>query len=116
GAAPPGPGAYAPDQAIVPVRKDPPMEALLGLDDDQRRYLAALADEVDSGGPAASGEAWQDRIFTVAGARGLPNGRAFGAIYAAFLGRANGPRAGWLLASPDREFVLERRRAASGLA
>jgi lysyl-tRNA synthetase class 1 len=108
--------AYAPDQAIVAVRQDPPIEALLGLDDDQRRYLAALADDVESGGPAASGEAWQDRIFSVAGARGLPNGRAFAAIYAAFLGRANGPRAGWLLASLDREFVLERLRVASGLA
>jgi lysyl-tRNA synthetase class 1 len=61
-----------------------------------------------------SGEAWQDRIFSVAGEQGLPNGRAFAALYAAFLGRANGPRAGWLLASLDRDFVLDRLRAAAG--
>ena len=46
--------------------------------------------------------------------------RAFAAIYLAFLGRPNGPRAGWLLASLDPAFVIERaarprpRRPSSG--
>jgi lysyl-tRNA synthetase class I len=35
-------------------------------------------------------------------------------LYAAFLGRTNGPRAGWLLASLEPVFVLERLRAAAG--
>ena len=60
--------------------------------------------------PPASGEAWQDLIFAVAGDGGLPNGRAFAALYAAFLGRSNGPRAGWLLASLD---PIVRHRSAS---
>jgi lysyl-tRNA synthetase class 1 len=102
---------YAPERAIVAVREDVPVGALAELDDDQRRYLGALADA----GPApSSGDAWQDRIFSVAAAEGLPNGRAFGALYAAFLGRTNGPRAGWLLASLDPDFVLERLRVAAG--
>jgi lysyl-tRNA synthetase class 1 len=103
--------AYAPERSIVAVREDPPIEALLGLDDDQRRYLGALA---EAGDPPTSGDAWQNRIFEVAGAVGLPNGRAFVALYAAFLGRSNGPRAGWLLASLDPEFVIDRLRIASG--
>ena len=103
--------AYAPERAVVTVRDELPAEAVAGLDDDQRRYLGRLA-ETDT--PLTSGEAWQDRIFSVAGEEGLPNGRAFAAIYAAFLGRANGPRAGWLLASLDRGFVLDRLRAAAG--
>ena len=37
---------------------------------------------------------------------------AFNALYLAFLGRANGPRAGWLLASLDRDFVIGRLREA----
>jgi lysyl-tRNA synthetase class I len=44
----------------------------------------------------------------------LPNGKAFAALYAAFLGRTNGPRAGWLLASLDPEFVIVRLREAAG--
>ena len=44
----------------------------------------------------------------------VPGRRAFEAIYRAFLGRTNGPRAGWLLASLDPIFVRERAREASG--
>ena len=44
----------------------------------------------------------------------VPGKRAFEAIYRAFLGRTNGPRAGWLLASLDPVFVSERAREASG--
>ena len=60
-----------------------------------------------------SGDAWQALIFRVAGEVGLASGRAFGALYAAFLGRTNGPRAGWLLASLDPAFVTERLRTAA---
>ena len=59
------------------------------------------------------GEAWQDAIFTAATATALPAGRAFAALYLAFLGRSNGPRAGWLLASLDPAFVVGRLREAA---
>jgi lysyl-tRNA synthetase class 1 len=104
---------YAPERAIVAIRETLPAEAVAALDDDQRRYLAALADAtLSAAAPPASGEAWQDLIFTVAAEAGLPNGRAFAALYAAFLGRPNGPRAGWLLASLDSSFVIQRLRQA----
>jgi len=51
---------------------------------------------------------------SVAGEAALPPGRAFGAVYLAFLGRPNGPRAGWLLASLDAPFVIARLREAAG--
>jgi lysyl-tRNA synthetase class 1 len=109
---------YAPERAIVAIRETLPADAVAGLDDDQRRYLAALAEAAAAtASKPASGEAWQDLIFTIAGESGLPNGRAFAALYAALLGRPNGPRAGWLLASLDSSFVIDRLReagAASG--
>ena len=104
--------AYAPERAVVAVREDVPVAAIAELEPDQQRYLAELAAAAE---PApSSGEAWQDLIFRIAGEVGLPNGRAFAAIYAAFLGRSNGPRAGWLLASLDPPFVIERLRIAGG--
>jgi lysyl-tRNA synthetase class 1 len=103
---------YAPDRAVVAVRPEVPEDAVAALDDDQRAYLGRLA-EATASAPPASGDAWQNAIFTVAGTSGLPNGRAFAALYAAFLGRANGPRAGWLLASLEPAFVVERLRAAA---
>ena len=60
------------------------------------------------------GDAWQALLFRVAGDAALPSGRAFGAVYLAFLGRPNGPRAGWLLASLEPTFVIARLRAAAG--
>ena len=45
-------------------------------------------------------------------ARGLDGRRAFSALYLAFLGRPNGPRAGWLLAGLEPAFVVRRLREA----
>ena len=99
---------------IVAVRDALPADAIAGLGDDQRRYLGGLADAaLSAAAPPASGEAWQDLICAVAAEIGLSNGRAFASLYAAFLGRANGPRAGWLLASLDPAFVADRLQAAA---
>jgi lysyl-tRNA synthetase class I len=55
-----------------------------------------------------SGERWQAAIFAVAAGHGLDAKAAFNALYLAFLGRPNGPRAGWLLASLEHDFVIRR--------
>ncbi len=78
---------------------------------EQRGFLRALADAAHGDAPA-SGEQWQAAIFAVATEHGLDAKAAFIALYLAFLGRPNGPRAGWLLASLERDFVL--RRLAGG--
>ena len=103
--------SYAPDSARIAVRDDLPSEAD-GLSPAQADYLAALA---DASAPA-SGEAWQALIFSTAKERGMSAGDAFRAIYLAFLGRPNGPRAGWLLASLDPAFVGARLRDAATAA
>ena len=67
------------------------------LNAEQRAYLANLAVAAEQQSPVG-GEAWQALIFDTARAMELKPGDAFGSIYRAFLGRPNGPRAGWLLA------------------
>jgi lysyl-tRNA synthetase class 1 len=104
--------AYAPERARMTVREALPAEADV-LEADQRAYLGTLADAVEAARPAA-GDAWQALIFSTAAERGLSNGRAFAALYLTFLGRPNGPRAGWLLASLDPAFVVARLREAGG--
>jgi len=104
--------AYAPDSAVVRVREDALPAEAAALDPAQRAYLGALADAAAPARPE-SGDAWQALVFSTATERGLQNGRAFAAIYLAFLGRPNGPRAGWLLASLPADFVVERLRAAA---
>ena len=108
---------FAPDDAKITVQPSMP-EAASTLDDMDRHLLGALverADELVKTSRNADGEAWQAAIFETATEGGLKAGRAFRAIYLAFLGRPNGPRAGWLLAKLEPEFVVERlREAAAG--
>jgi lysyl-tRNA synthetase, class I len=104
--------AYAPDSARLAVQRDAIPPAASGLDDPQRRFLATLSGIGERTAPVG-GDAWQSLIFDAARGDELPPRRAFEAIYLAFLGRPNGPRAGWLLASLDPAFVTERAREAS---
>jgi lysyl-tRNA synthetase class 1 len=107
---------YAPDRARMAVREALPAEAA-ALDPEQRAFLGALAGAIADGPDAATGpvggDAWQTAIFSTAAGLGLPPGRAFAALYLSFLGRPNGPRAGWLLAGLDRRFVASRLREAA---
>jgi lysyl-tRNA synthetase, class I len=103
---------YAPERARITVRRDGLPEEAAALDDTQRTYLAALADAVEAD-PPTGGDGWQDAIFTTATAVGLEPKAAFAALYLAFLGRSNGPRAGWLLASLEQVFVIGRLREAA---
>jgi lysyl-tRNA synthetase, class I len=104
---------YAPPEAKIEVQRDGVPAAANALSTDQRAFLAQLGDELDAL-PATEwvGEALQSAVFNTAKERGIGAGAGFAALYAAFLGRSSGPRAGWLLASLDRPFVLERLRAA----
>ncbi len=102
---------FAPDRYLVAVRAALPVEAA-DLDAGQRAYLSALADAAQAERPAA-GDVWQDLIFRTAQSLGTASGDAFMALYVAFLGRPNGPRAGWLLASLDAAFVVARLREAA---
>ncbi|MBA2569959.1 MAG: lysine--tRNA ligase, partial [Chloroflexi bacterium] len=107
-------GTFAPDRYRIEVSEALPEEAA-GLADEQRAYLSALAEGVEGESPTA-GDAWQDLIFRTAKAQGVPSPEAFTALYLALLGRPNGPRAGWLLASLDRDLVLVRLRQAGSVA
>jgi lysyl-tRNA synthetase class 1 len=104
--------AYAPEDARIAVRMDGLPEQASGLTAEQRAFCAALADAASSGAPAG-GEAWQALLFRIASEAGLGAGAAFRAVYLTFLGRTNGPRAGWLLAGLDGAFVVDRLRSAA---
>ena len=106
--------SYAPERARLTVQRDALPAAAAALDAAQRALLATLADAVERlPGGGWNGETLQAAIFDAARAVEIPTGRAFAALYAAFLGQPHGPRAGWLLASLEPEFVVGRLRAAA---
>jgi lysyl-tRNA synthetase class 1 len=107
---------FAPDDAKIAVQPSLPAAAA-DLDPAERTFLGALATSVDdlvARPMPADGDAWQSAIFETAGASQVKPGRAFRALYLAFLGRPNGPRAGWLLAKLEPDFVTRRLREAAG--
>ena len=96
------------------IHRDALPAAVAELDGAQRTTLGRLADALDALEPARwSGEQLQAVIFQAAQEAALPAGRAFAALYAAFLGTRSGPRVGWLLAALDRDFVMRRLREAA---
>ena len=105
--------AYAPERARVAVHEEAVPPEAAELDVAQRRFLAELSVRARADAPA-SGDDWQTLIFEVARGVDLPSRHAFEAIYRAFLGRVNGPRAGWLLASLEPAFAVRRSWEASG--
>jgi len=104
---------YAPDSARFEVRRDGLPPEAEALSEEQRIFLGALALRL-SDTAVSTGDDWQELIFETASEAALPAGRAFGALYVAFLGRTSGPRAGWMLAALDQDFVIARLREAAG--
>jgi lysyl-tRNA synthetase class 1 len=96
---------YASDEEKIRVQETLPRSAL-ELSSDQKTFLHALS-------TALTAVTWEDdplqtAIFSTAKLTPIPSGKAFEAIYRAFLDRASGPRAGSLLATLERSFVLKR--------
>jgi lysyl-tRNA synthetase class I len=58
-------------------------------------------------------EDWHNRIYDVASATNMETKELFQAIYMALLKKPSGPRAGWLLASLDSEFLRSRFESAA---
>jgi lysyl-tRNA synthetase class 1 len=104
--------SYAPERARLVIHRERLPEAAAELDAGQRATLGTLAGRLE--GVDWSGEAIQAAIFDAARQSEIGAGRAFAALYRAFLGQPSGPRAGWLLASLERAFVIERLREAAG--
>ncbi len=100
--------AYAPESAKIAIQDELP-EAASEMTDDMRRYLRAVAIAAETLPEYPGGAEWQDLLFKAAVGLGMrTNRQSFAAIYLAFMGRENGPRAGWLLASLDKDFVVRR--------
>ncbi|MEA2026871.1 MAG: hypothetical protein U9O18_09275, partial [Chloroflexota bacterium] len=105
---------WAPDRYQVSVRPELPAEAA-NLSEVQALFLSDLATGASNEHPSG-GDAWQDLIYRSGQARGVSSRDTFAAVYSALLGRTNGPRAGWLLASLEESFVVERFTAAAAAA
>jgi len=99
---------WAPDEAKFTVLQQKPN---VEMTEKQRRYLLAIKDLI---GKVHDPDEMQNQLYEKAKEVGLvnedgrPSKEAFAAIYLAFIGRPNGPKAGSLLTSLDPDFVRRR--------
>ncbi|MCW3132945.1 MAG: lysine--tRNA ligase [Methanophagales archaeon] len=103
---------YAPPSVKFELQSAVPTEEIKSLSDAQKRALKQLAEEI-KGGISFNGADWHNKIYEVASATNVEAKEIFKAIYIALLKKPSGPRAGWLLASLDTEFLKERFGAAA---
>ncbi|MDP2624812.1 MAG: lysine--tRNA ligase [Candidatus Peregrinibacteria bacterium] len=85
------------------------------LNKDQKQFLkdvALLLSEKDG----IEGEALHGKIHEIRKASPLQARDAFGAIYAALLGKKSGPQAGWFLEALEHNFVMDRFNVIAELA
>jgi lysyl-tRNA synthetase class 1 len=103
---------FAPSEARTRILDAWTREHAAQLDDAQRAFLGALGTKLNNG-HSWNPESIHNAVHETAKEKGVPGAKAFGAIYAAFLGAKRGPRAGHFLASLDRAFVVRRLQEAA---
>jgi len=102
---------FAPERYRFSVQGSLPAD-VTKLSEVQGLFLSDLAQGALDEQPVG-GDAWQDLVYRCGQRRGVSSRDGFAAVYAALLGRGNGPRAGWLLASLEEGFVRSRLEAAA---
>jgi len=102
---------FAPETAKFEVQHALPA---VSLTEGQKEALKMLASEIRAG-KVQTAEEYHNKIYDVASAVGIPAKDVFKAVYLALLGKDSGPRAGWLLASLSREFLVKRFEEAASV-
>ncbi|HZJ18605.1 MAG TPA: lysine--tRNA ligase [Patescibacteria group bacterium] len=97
---------YAPESMKFTVCKKLPEDAK-NLSKEQKEFLNKLAIGIDKNWDA---EEFQEKLYEWAKELDISSKEAFSAIYISLLNKNHGPKAGWLILSLDRKFIINRFR------
>lgn len=100
---------YAPDNVRFQVQSSLPASFSPSAED--REYLRMLLEELPK--VEWTGKDIHDAAYEALTKQGRKPGEAFATIYQAILGQGRGPRAGFFLASMDRDWVMQRFEEAA---
>lgn len=95
---------YAPKEVKFEVQKKIPE---VGLSDEQKRFLGELSDSLAEL-PQLEAKTVHETIYKLKDEHKLEPAGAFKAIYRVILGKDYGPKAGWFLASLDKNWLVKR--------
>ena len=97
---------YAPEAVKFTVHKKLP-ESAKKLKKEQKEFLKKISIEVDKNWDA---EEFQKMLYEWSKEIGVSSKDAFSAIYTVLLDKNHGPKAGWLILSLDKKFLINRLR------
>jgi lysyl-tRNA synthetase class 1 len=97
---------YAPDSVKFSVQDELPD---VELSAEQKAALAKLGDTIEVE-KDLNAQGMHDAIYAAAESAGLKAGKVFQGLYRVLLAQDSGPKAGWFLASLDRDWVVKRLR------
>ncbi|HVZ58215.1 MAG TPA: lysine--tRNA ligase [Patescibacteria group bacterium] len=95
---------FASESERFTVQQRLPLQALT-LTVQQKDFLAEVAKLLKD---ASDPEEFQKAVYEKTKELQIPSKDAFAAIYTALLGKTHGPKAGWLILSLDKDFVVKR--------
>jgi len=101
--------SFAPPMVKFSIQKTLPPE-VRNFNAQQRQVMKILSERMPD---YEDGQAIHDGIYNIARELDMNPKKLFQTIYQALLGTKSGPRLGYFLVSMDRDFVVERFRAAS---
>ncbi|MCD4797383.1 MAG: lysine--tRNA ligase [Methanosarcinales archaeon] len=101
--------SFAPPMVKFSIQKTLPPE-VRNFNAQQRQVMKILSERMPG---YEDGQAIHDGIYNIAREVDMNPKKLFQTIYQALLGTKSGPRLGYFLVSMDRDFVVERFRAAS---
>jgi lysyl-tRNA synthetase class 1 len=98
---------YAPDSVKFELQKELPK---VELTDQQKAFLATLANKLSAINTDVDGQTMHETIYAAKDDSGVNPGDAFKALYLLILNKQSGPKAGWFLASLDKDWLIKRLR------
>lgn len=96
---------FAPPEVVFEVQKKLPKSE---LSDGQTGFLAALAKSIEAHSGEIDGQAMHELIYAAKDEVEISPKEAFQALYRVILAKDYGPKAGWFLASLDRDWLVAR--------
>ena len=101
---------YAPEKYKFQLQENFPSEAN-NLSSTQKEALRKILDFVENS-KNLDGQAFHAKLHEVKEELSVDPKDLFSALYLIFLGKPNGPKAGWFLSVLDKDFLIKRLREA----
>ncbi len=106
---------YSPERYQFKIQEGEVPESVSELSTEQKSLLSQIAEFLESQPDKVDGEALHGFLHDLKRNSGCNPKELFGAIYHAVLGRPSGPKAGFLLSTLDKQWLVARFKEVASI-